>query len=577
MASITNVKICDGYDGLIKTSNNDPITSTPVQLTDGLGNNLPIQVGTNSTIFSQTVDFTNASITGLLATPAGTEYIYNSSATDIYPPSGDFNIVRTQSSTFTTTTHINFNVIEDNNHDITTWLQAWGTSTGTPKAYITVKSTVNPAEFAVFELLDAGTLSTSGPDTKIQFEANFVDGDEVFVPGDLFSITVSVVGDQGSQGVTGPTGPTGPAGSNGDKGDKGDAGIASNGYYASFYDNTDQVISAIDTPQVVQIANTTLSNGVSLIGPKIVIANAGVYDMRVTLQISNPNNSIAQVKAWLRFNGVDYPNSAHYVSLAPRKSSTEPFEVVTTFGFVGESLNANDYVEIYWQSDTSLVSLEAVPGTGHPDSGSVYVNVSNVAEVVTGQKGEPGDKGDTGATGPTGPKGDKGDTGGGGTAGLVASTGSDSMKNADFLVTNPASATGVRSLAIGNEAVSVGQDSISIGTNTITNSPIGGASSIAIGNTACSDNSNTISIGNQAVANANAGIAIGYSTCANAQNSVAIGFNVDACFVNYLTTRKLQLIDTVDMNYENDDTAEVNGVPLGGIYHTNGILKIRIV
>ena len=50
MASITNVKICDGYDGLIKTSNNAAITSTPVQLTDGLGNNLPIQVGTNSTL-----------------------------------------------------------------------------------------------------------------------------------------------------------------------------------------------------------------------------------------------------------------------------------------------------------------------------------------------------------------------------------------------------------------------------------------------------------------------------------------------------------------------------------------------
>ncbi len=286
MASITNVKICDGYDGLIKTSNNAAITSTPVQLTDGLGNNLPIQVGTNSTIFSQTVDFTNATVLGA----AGEK------------------------------------------------------------------------------------------------------------------------GDKGDQGIQGVTGATGPAGA---KGDKGDAGIASNGYYASFYDNTDQVISAVGTPQRVNIANTTLSNGVSLIGPKIVIANAGVYDMRVTLQFSNPNNSVAQVKAWLRFNGADYPNSAHYVSLAPRKSSTEPFEVVTTFGFVGESLLANDYIEIYWESDTSLVQLEAVAGTGHPDSGSVYVNVSNVAEVVTGAQG---DKGDTGAAGA---KGDKGDTGAAG-AGVLS-------------------------------------------------------------------------------------------------------------------------------------------------------------
>ena len=113
--------------------------------------------------------------------------------------------------------------------------------------------------------------------------------------------------------------------------------------------------------------------------------------MRVTLQIANPNNDIAQVKAWLRFNGTDYPNSAHYISLQPRKSNGDPNEAVLTFGFTGQSLNPNDFVEIYWESDSDNVFLNYVPLTGqNPNAGSVYVSVNNVAEVVTGTSGTSG-------------------------------------------------------------------------------------------------------------------------------------------------------------------------------------------
>ena len=473
MASITNVKICDGYDGLIKTSNNAAITATPVQLTDGLGNNLPIQVGTTTTCISQTLDLTQATVLG------------NSGAKGDKGDKGDKGNASTVAG---------------------------------PKG-------------------DKGNLGDPGAKGQ--------------------------KGEQGIQGVTGPTGPTGPlgptgpAGANGDKGDKGDPGLASNGYYGSFYDNTDQVISAIGTPQVVQIANTTISNGVSLVGPKIVIANPGVYDMRVTLQISNPNNAIAQVKAWLRFNGVDYPNSAHYVSLAPRKSATEPFEVVTTFGFVGQSLAANDYVEIYWESDSSLVSLESVPGTGHPDSGSVYVNVSNVAEVVTGQKGQ------------------KGDPGTGGTAGLVPGSGLESMKSDSSLTpSSPAIASGDTSIALGIGAVASNIHTVAMSSS----ADATGERSIAIGSSALAsggDQGETIAIGASARATFDRSLAIGYVAHACEVNATALGSGVCANYPYWTTTRKLELCETVPLNYPDDAGAATGGVPVGGIYHTDGNMKIR--
>ncbi len=92
MATLTNQKIKDTYDGLIKTSDNGGITGTFKQLTDGLGTNIPIEVSetdlrilsnsiqitdtaqTNgfsisnaSMLFGGTVDFSSATITGLAA------------------------------------------------------------------------------------------------------------------------------------------------------------------------------------------------------------------------------------------------------------------------------------------------------------------------------------------------------------------------------------------------------------------------------------------------------------------------------------------------------------------------------
>jgi len=65
MATLTNQKIKDTYAGLIKTSDNAAITATPKALEDGVGNTVPLEVGTNRINFTNEVDFSNATISGL--------------------------------------------------------------------------------------------------------------------------------------------------------------------------------------------------------------------------------------------------------------------------------------------------------------------------------------------------------------------------------------------------------------------------------------------------------------------------------------------------------------------------------
>lgn len=289
-------------------------------------------------------------------------------------------------------------------------------------------------------------------------------------------------------------------------------------------------------------------------------------------------------------------------------------------------------------------------------------------------------------------------TGGGGAAGLVAGTGTDSMKSSDDLTTIPSTASGNTSIALGNDSlangassiaignqceadndqaaaygylakayyhgVAIGErsnagyinqkggnvaigsqasadgqdDSIAIGTASISsavgsvaigknsNASGGGADGvIAIGNNAkatankaiaigigtgqtqCNDEGiafgdtvktlngdtraiaignginlagtapDSITIGTGTSTTADSGIAIGREASASASQAVALGRGVTAATANTVTLKRLQMLDYATLDYADDAAAATGGIPLGGVYHTSGALKIRIV
>jgi hypothetical protein len=68
MGTLTGKQIDNTYDGLIKTNDEQPINATPKTLQDGLGNDLPVQVGTGGMVYSGSQDFTAATVTGISGT-----------------------------------------------------------------------------------------------------------------------------------------------------------------------------------------------------------------------------------------------------------------------------------------------------------------------------------------------------------------------------------------------------------------------------------------------------------------------------------------------------------------------------
>ena len=75
MGDLTNKQIDQTYDGLIKTSDEQPINGTLKNLQDGVGNDLPMQVSTTGVNFTGTV-------TGI---PASTDTTYDLEAVDAAP------------------------------------------------------------------------------------------------------------------------------------------------------------------------------------------------------------------------------------------------------------------------------------------------------------------------------------------------------------------------------------------------------------------------------------------------------------------------------------------------------------
>lgn len=147
--------------------------------------------------------------------------------------------------------------------------------------------------------------------------------------------------------------------------------------YGSFYSTQDQAIITIDVPQIVTFNNTYEANDVSLSSNRIYFAKAGTYQFAYVAQVFNSSNNIEDCQFWIRYNGVDFPNSATHMTLAARKSSTEPSEQQMKLVLSGTAQNDGDYIELYWQGSSTSLELGYVPaGTVGPvNAPSIIANI----------------------------------------------------------------------------------------------------------------------------------------------------------------------------------------------------------
>jgi hypothetical protein len=149
--------------------------------------------------------------------------------------------------------------------------------------------------------------------------------------------------------------------------------------YGAFADTTDQTLSGTATATPVQYNTTEISNGVTVVNDgngdptKITVSQAGFYQIAVSNQYTSSNSSAQNVQTWLSKNGTDIADSNSYVTMTGNGSNVV-FSTTYTI-----SLQANDYIQIMWASDSTDVSINSIAATGYsPAAPAAILSVTQI-------------------------------------------------------------------------------------------------------------------------------------------------------------------------------------------------------
>ena len=155
--------------------------------------------------------------------------------------------------------------------------------------------------------------------------------------------------------------------------------------YGAFSSYTTQSTTA-NTATLLTLSNTDFSNAVSLeTGSKITVVNAGIYNLQFSVQIQNFDNAPQDAYIWLKQNGTDIVGSTGVLGMPARKSALDPFHDIKGWNYF-LSLNAGDYIQIYWSPTIATVTIPTYAASGtptKPSTASVVATLSFVSALPT--------------------------------------------------------------------------------------------------------------------------------------------------------------------------------------------------
>ena len=126
--------------------------------------------------------------------------------------------------------------------------------------------------------------------------------------------------------------------------------------HASLSNTTTQTIAVINTPYGVPFTSVNTAHQISVGTPssRIIVEQNGVYNFQFSLQLAKTSGGAVNVWIWARINGVDQANSNSKISITGSSTS----ETIAAWNFVFP-MNANDYFELMWASDSTSAIIEA--------------------------------------------------------------------------------------------------------------------------------------------------------------------------------------------------------------------------
>jgi len=155
-----------------------------------------------------------------------------------------------------------------------------------------------------------------------------------------------------------------------------------NAPYGAFQSTVDQTAAAANTAYAMTLNTVDYANGVSVASnSRITVVDAGIWNLQWSGQFENTGSQDHDGRAWIKINGTSVTGSTGFFAIPSKHGSVNGHALVGWNYFV--SLNATDYVELWWETDSTQVSIQAYPAAGvYPSTASVIATMSFVSNIT---------------------------------------------------------------------------------------------------------------------------------------------------------------------------------------------------
>lgn len=154
------------------------------------------------------------------------------------------------------------------------------------------------------------------------------------------------------------------------------------GAYASYQSTVSQALGGANVAQVMTFNTTDVNSGITLGGTsRITATNAGWYNLQWSGQFQNTNVADKDTLVWVKVNGTNVVGSTGFISI-PSSHGGVDGHIVTGWNYFLQ-LTAGQYVELWWTSDSTNVSLQAYAAGGsganaYPSTASLIATIDQV-------------------------------------------------------------------------------------------------------------------------------------------------------------------------------------------------------
>lgn len=148
--------------------------------------------------------------------------------------------------------------------------------------------------------------------------------------------------------------------------------------FGAWQDTTNQTAAAINTGYAITFNTADVTDGITLVSnSRITVPSTGIYNLQFSAQFVNTDSAIQDIDIWLKKNGSNIAGTNGRVSVPNRHGSVDGHILPAWNYFL--SLAANDYVELFWATTSTAVSLQYLAASSpHPAAASAIVTIHRV-------------------------------------------------------------------------------------------------------------------------------------------------------------------------------------------------------